>query len=260
MQAFIGENWRNILALNQFDTFDAIWNNSNDWVEKPNVRRGGWSGVSRVELPDAQGAIRTLYVKRQEGQPHRTLAHPFKGQLTFEREFNSMLKLRRKNIPMPDLVYFARQKHDKNQRAILITENLADFICLEDACNQLQWPSSMALPQKILLMQQLVAEIKKFHQAGMQHGCLYAKHVFVSKTADKSTIKIAFIDFEKARKRVFLLARMVRDLRVLQRDIPSLSYKDKLRFYKIYTDKVKLTGFDRWLLDLMYKKSKRKGK
>ncbi len=34
------------------ERFDRWWNTAGDWVEAPNVRRGGESGVQRLQLPD----------------------------------------------------------------------------------------------------------------------------------------------------------------------------------------------------------------
>ncbi len=57
---YIKAEWQNTLKAQNLDSFDSIWDyekNANiqpDWVEEPNQRRGGWSGVCRIVLLDPQ--------------------------------------------------------------------------------------------------------------------------------------------------------------------------------------------------------------
>lgn len=54
------------------DQFDYFWQRQGEWVEAPNQRRGGESGVQR--LSDETGHL--LYAKRQVGHIYRSLLHP----------------------------------------------------------------------------------------------------------------------------------------------------------------------------------------
>ena len=54
------------------DRFKHFWQQQGEWVEEPNQRRGGESGVQR--LCDETG--QTLYAKRQVGHIYRSLLHP----------------------------------------------------------------------------------------------------------------------------------------------------------------------------------------
>ncbi|KPW73310.1 InaA protein [Pseudomonas cannabina] len=45
------------------DEFSHFWSKRGEWVEEPNVRRGGESGVQRLLMEDGK----TLYAKRQTG-------------------------------------------------------------------------------------------------------------------------------------------------------------------------------------------------
>ena len=49
------------------DRFDYFWNQRGEWVEEPNVRRGGESGVQRVMGSDGQllYAMWRVYVLRK---------------------------------------------------------------------------------------------------------------------------------------------------------------------------------------------------
>ena len=47
---FIADGWGALLRRHDLDTFEALWRLPEQWVEPPNVRRGGWSGVTRMTL------------------------------------------------------------------------------------------------------------------------------------------------------------------------------------------------------------------
>lgn len=55
------------------ERFDFFWRQQGEWVEEPNRRRGGESGVQRVISPNG----RLLYSKRQTGHIYRSWLHPF---------------------------------------------------------------------------------------------------------------------------------------------------------------------------------------
>lgn len=65
--------------------FDFYWRQQGEWVEEPNQRRGGESGVQRLD--DGNGKL--LYAKRQVGHIYRSLLHPF-GRPTVLRELDAL--------------------------------------------------------------------------------------------------------------------------------------------------------------------------
>lgn len=50
MKHYIAEEWRDILVFNDLDSYEKVWALDAEWFEEPNYGRGGWSGVSRIEL------------------------------------------------------------------------------------------------------------------------------------------------------------------------------------------------------------------
>ena len=70
------------------DRFDYFWSQRGEWVEEPNVRRGGESGVQRIHASGGQ----LLYAKRQVGHFYRSLRYPF-GRPTVLRERDALLAL-----------------------------------------------------------------------------------------------------------------------------------------------------------------------
>ena len=57
-----------LLKRNGLDSFEAIWSLEAPWVEEPNFRRQGWSGVCRLTLDASEKQPVVIYLKRQENK------------------------------------------------------------------------------------------------------------------------------------------------------------------------------------------------
>ena len=55
MQDYSANDWPSTAAANGLDSFESIWALDIGWFEEPNVRRGGWSGVSRYDVTSDDG-------------------------------------------------------------------------------------------------------------------------------------------------------------------------------------------------------------
>jgi len=179
-----------------FSSFERWWQAEGEWVEAANQRRGGESGVQR--LP---GNGRPLYCKRQSGHLHRSLCHPL-GRPTVLREAESIRAFRALGLGVPELVYCgARKQGDGSWQALLVTEELPGFVALD------RWYAEQAADvsprARTMLLERLGQSLALMHAAGWQHGCLYAKHVFVrvEEGAFGPVVELALIDLEKCRRR-----------------------------------------------------------
>lgn len=191
------------------DTFQAWWQRQGEWVEEPNVRRGGESGVQRLS---DRGSV--LYAKRQVGHVYRSLLHPF-GRLTILRERSALLALNKLGVRVPRLVYCGIDNDPvQGWRGVLVTEALEGFEEVEqwyakggrEACGE---------AKHALLMQQIGATLARMNMGRWQHGCLYAKHVFVRMNGDVP--QVALLDLEKSRQRLSRSRAAKHDLRQLRR-------------------------------------------
>lgn len=109
------------------DRFDYYWNQRGEWVEEPNVRRGGESGVQRVVGRDGQ----LLYAKRQTGHIYRSWLHPF-GRPTVLRELDALTGVSRLGVRVPQIVFCGAQPDPQHKwRALLVTKSLDGFDELE---------------------------------------------------------------------------------------------------------------------------------
>jgi len=240
MQDYINTDWSNTLSDNGLKSFDDWWQREAEWFEEPNHRRGGWSGVSRVELKDKDGSIRTIFLKRQENHVAKTLAHPFKGIPTFIREMQNILLLRDAKVAALTPVYFAVRTIDGAQRAVLVTEELDGFSPLDTIDR-----SSLTIKQRDNLAKSVAELIQRFHAQRLQHNCLYAKHVFIKQNGDNFESRL--IDLEKTKPRFLKNTGMNRDLDSFNRHAHGWSRTDRLRFLHYY---LSAAGLEHKLADM----------
>ncbi|MBV6825171.1 lipopolysaccharide kinase InaA family protein [Pseudomonas sp. PD9R] len=196
------------------DRFDYFWNQRGEWVEEPNVRRGGESGVQRVIGSDGQ----LLYVKRQTGHIHRSWLHPF-GRPTVLRERDALIGLRQLGVRVPEIIFCGAQRDPVHKwRALLVTKSLDGFQEIE------QWYASggrehygEAVNDRIL--KDLAENLARMHKGRWQHSCIYIKHVFVRVTGegDAAKVEVALIDLEKCRQRLSAQRAASHDMKQLRR-------------------------------------------
>lgn len=238
-------------------TFDDWWSRDIAWFEEPNQRRGGWSGVGKLELPLESRPALTVFVKKQQNHGRRTWRHPLIGEPTFRREFQRLKALADAGIPAPRVVLYAESIASSNQRAVLVTENLQGFVDLE------HWLPAMLKQTQSVRRQSLRAvalQIRRFHDLGWVHRALYPKHIFIQTAS--GVPKVALIDLEKARKSLGAWRRARFDLAALNRHTEGLTDRDRLYFFKQYLYGAHftqpLTWCNKQLLKQIAKRSTRK--
>lgn len=200
-------------AMNQeqmaSNTFEHWLATEGEWVELPNERRGGQSGVQR--LKDETG--KTLYRKYQVNHCYRDLAHPL-GEPTIRREQRALQAYAALGVTVPAIVFCGARKHQGHWEALLVTEALQDFVSLESLYESgavAQWSDQM----RATFFEQLGQLLARLHAQRWQHGCLYPKHIFVHQAGEMMTI--ALLDLEKTRQRWTIKQAARHDLSQLRR-------------------------------------------
>lgn len=228
--SYLNPDWLRLLRHNCLDDFDLLWSLEHEWFEEPNRRRGGWSGVCRLELQGEDGRqMVPVFLKRQENHRARTLSHPFKGIPTARRELQNLLNFQKNGLPVPEVLYGADRVHLGQVQGILLTRELTGYQSLDDLL--VEW-HSLKLSESVLeqlLFPPLAAMIRKMHQLRFRHNCLYGKHIFArlnrplsalggqSLELDKLQFSLSFIDLEKVRVSRFEKRNVIRDLSQLKR-------------------------------------------
>jgi tRNA A-37 threonylcarbamoyl transferase component Bud32 len=247
-----------LLASYQLDNFEALWEHEIDWFEEPNQRRGGWSGVGRLELKQEGLASLNVFVKKQQNHGRRTLLHPIKGEPTFRREFERLQFLASHQFAAPKVVFYAESEVGGCQRAILVTEALDDYQPLDTFMST--WRDKLSRQQQSTFIQQLAIELSRFHKLGLVHRALYPKHIFVKDAHQNASI--ALIDLEKARFSPCLFYRAFFDLAALNRHVDGVRKTQKLAFFMYYFGLTnpplkRMSVFYQWVCRCIVKRSQR---
>ena len=233
MKKFITPKWRKIFTQQGLD-FDALWQLDLEPLDEPNTGRGqgGWSSVSCLSLQLPDGHEKRLILKRQQNHFSRTLCHPFRGIPTFEKEMSNILRYKRLGIPALEPVFYERRHNSDGIQAILITEYLEGYTPLDELIRAFQeqgWPERA---RRNRLIKALASPVRKLHEKGFQHNCMYPRHLLVRQT-DRE-IRVRVIDLEKNKWQPLGNKRRVRDLESLHRRTGGWSRSDRLRFINAY--------------------------
>ena len=239
--------------LAEKNIFDYFWQLPKNWVEPPNYRRGGWSGVITHRLNGEQIDNQMLFVKLQSNSVFKTFKRPYSGLPTFYREFLNTQKAKKAGVNVLDFVYYGQRGLD----AILVSKSLEGYLELNQALTATEEQSML----REHLIQALADNLVKLHKANISHGSLYQKHVFV-KLVDANTIDLRFIDFEKSR-RASRKKCIVRDLYTLFKSTDGLTMQERdfiLDKYAAEFSERKIQSFKQKIAELTRRKAEQREK
>ncbi|CAM3587519.1 InaA protein [Bordetella sputigena] len=165
------------------------WSVQGEWVEEPNNRRGGFSGVQRVVLPESGDCY---YVKRQRNHLFRSARYPM-GRPTLLREWRSMRFCQKIGVPTAPVVFFEMRRDEQGWDAILVTRDLRGYVSLDRAFTEDLWSAE----QRAAALRAVAATLISLHRARRKHGHLYPKEVFVNLAGARPTV--AIVDWELSR-------------------------------------------------------------
>ena len=182
--------------------FEGWWNTPGVWVEEPNQRRNGWSGMMRQTI-----GSQMYYIKKQCNHLCRSLEHPM-GWPTASREHENILRLQALGLHTPEPVFHANRRNSQGFEAVLVTKELAGFMALDSQ-------TDLAESAQEALARETGRVLGVMHRAKLQHSCLYDKHIMV-RWADARP-EIALIDLEKLRRPLMPWRAAIHDLNQLKR-------------------------------------------
>lgn len=256
MLAFISAKHAHVLEQCQLHTFEQLWDHPIEWFEAPNERRGGWSGVGRLQLEVGGGKPLCLFVKKQQNHGRLTLRHPVRGEPTFRREYQRLQYLADHEIGAPKVVFYGEKLIENKLCAILVTEELEDYQPLDSLTAKWFSENKLTRAHRQQLLKVIAASLRNFHQLGLVHRALYPKHIFV-RHAD-GPVQVALIDLEKARFSPLFWYRAYFDLAALNRHAEHWQVTDRLYFFMQYCQLQRLGKFSKWFCRQLIKRSQRK--
>ncbi|MCX4025815.1 inaA protein [Endozoicomonas sp. SM1973] len=228
---FTNPTWQAIFESNHFYEFEDIWQFPEQWVEPPNQRRNGWSGVSKIELQSPASERHPVFIKKQFNHNTKTIRHPIRGIPTFSREFSNLQILQQHNIPTAIPLYYGERHHKDGIQAILITQALEGYCSLE------QWYQryrSQHLASWQPVLKAVARSLKALHDKGYTHNCLYPKHIFVNDVPSSSSFTAKLIDLEKAKRNPLRKQRFYKDLARFIRHTRHIAQQDLDYFISQY--------------------------
>lgn len=231
MNDFIAAADRALLEQHGLASFDALWSLKLEAVDEPNVERGGWSTVYRLELGE-----RAYYLKRQSNHLTRSPLHPF-GEPTFAREFRNIQRYQRLGIATLQASFFGQRRVAGEQRAILLTQALDGW---EDLDGWLARWSQLDEAYRQAIIRAVGELARELHQAGQVHGCFYPKHIFLREQGGRW--QACLIDLEKTRPLLLGRRDRIKDLEPLLRRAQSMGEADMRVLLAAYLGDEKAVG------------------
>lgn len=210
------------------ENFAYWWGTQGPWVEEPNIRRSGTSGVQRVVH---NGAV--VYVKRQTGHLYRSPRYPF-GRPTVLREGRALTRLDQLDVAAPKPIFYGARKVDGVWQGVLVTQDLSGFQDLDswyaDGARERYTPD-----EHLRLFERLAFLLSRLHLGYWQHSCMRSKHIFVKvvTSIDGPQFELALLDLEKSHRRITSLGAARHDLRQLRRH-SSWTDTEWAYFLKVY--------------------------
>lgn len=246
MQGMMDKKWEQRLKTNNLSSFDDFWKLEKNWFEPVNERRGGWSGVTYLEVKGKHGKPYGIYIKRQENHTFRVPRFPYKKLPTFEREFDSLVRLRKNHVYGPKPLFFAKRRYKGRLQCVLVTKGLKNTISLEDLL--IKWSAHPPTKAQLkTVLKSIASYLHQVHQARLIHNCMYVKHILIHQNLlkpHKAKNKLSkgngvcILDLEKAHISKDAWQGAVRDLHSLMFSVIKkyqISNKLLLSFLKCYT-------------------------
>lgn len=237
MKSYLSPQWASLLQDNGFHTLEDFWQLPEEWVETPNYRRGGWSGVTRWPLKTPTDETCIIYVKRQLNHTHRGIRHPFKGEPTAQREFRGIQQCRKKGIPVLEPVFFAKKGSKDGIQTVLVTAELTGYDSLENWMAHWQATAFPSRKQRLSIVKNVAQAVGQLHGYGFQHGSLHDKHIFMRWDETHGHSDIAFIDLEMLKWLPHRAA--TRDIYALDQYTPGWRRNERVAFMQYYWGDVK---------------------
>jgi heptose I phosphotransferase len=241
-----------LLAKHALTTFEAIADYSGGQVAKHVLRE---RNTTRLDLPDAAGATRTLYLKRHQRprvteliKPLFRLTRPIVGA---RNEWEAILRFH--EIGIATMVPVALG--EAHGRSFLITQGIEDCQKLTAWVEAHRHSLRNGELKSLRKIAAGVADVTRtMHHAGMHHQDFYLTHLMVPESGAPAPIHV--LDLGRARFQPRLARRwVVKDLAQLDYSAAGVPSSERLRFLARYLGR-KTTRGDRTLVTQIVRKSR----
>lgn len=228
----VSPGWRDSLDDAGLLDIESLSTREFDWVERPNQRLGGWSGVSRLRLSDQQGESVPVFLKIQVNHCYRTIGNLMRKRLTYEREMDAFKALQDTSL-LPELILFAKWRNGRDVGSVVITRALDGYVVIKDLLKGILEQSGDPDQEIRRALASIAAAMRTLHATGWAHFALKPKHVFL-RPVSGSDYSVRFIDFERARRPIREKIFVTEDVSRFLRHCFYLTREQKLQCLRDY--------------------------
>lgn len=218
MKPVIAPHYCDLLTRHGLNTFESFWNLPRHFVEDLNVRRKGWSGVTRHTIVDGGARRFSMFVKLQENHTYCSPAHLFRWRPTFYRDFLNIRRLERIGVPTVEQVFYGERMDGDKLQAVLAIVALDGY----REINSIFKDSSLGAPVRQAILHRIAETVWLMHCHRLQHNGLSGKHVMI-KLGEGDAFDMRILDLEKMRRSWSWLRTAVCDLEKFIRYTPTLT-------------------------------------
>lgn len=259
----VNKTYREVLLQNRLDTFESFMQYTDATIVKHAVKE---RGTAKLTLYDGRGQA-TFFIKRHTSHPLREylkLVARFSWPKSAFNEWRAIIRFHQIGIPtmVPVAAGVKRNRLGIVKESFILTKEIEAAYRLDHyLAKWLRRPlSKEGIQEKGRLIRHLARLTRKMHTMGLNHRDYYLCHIFIRNTEEDKDFELFVIDLHRVDIRKKVGNRwIVKDLAAL--NFSSLEFPihttDRIRFFKFYLQKDRLSEKDRRLLRQILKKTRR---
>jgi len=255
--------FKEVLIQNRLDTFKSIMQYNDVEIVKQVIKE---RNTVKLVLDEGHGKS-TCFLKRHtspSAKEYLKLLTRFSWPKSAFNEWRAIIRFHQIGIPtmIPVAAGVKRNKLGLVRESFVLTQEIKDAYRLDHyLAKWLQRPlSKKEIKKKRHLIRQLAQLTRKMHTMGLNHRDYYLCHIFIRNTEEDKDFELFVIDLHRVDIRKKVGHRwIVKDLAALNfssLELP-IHTTDRIRFFKLYLQKDRLSEKDRGFLRQILKKTDR---
>jgi len=259
----VNKVYKQLLIQNRLDTFKSFMQFTDVEIVKQAIKER-----NTVKLVLNQGHSQSTFFLKRHTSPsvkeYLKLLTRFSWPKSAFNEWRAIIRFHQIGIPtmIPVAAGESRNRLGLVKQSFVLTQEIKDAHRLDHyLAKWLRKPlSKREIQAKRHLIQQLARLTRKMHTMGLNHRDYYLCHIFIRNTEKSMDPELFVIDLHRVDIRRKVGNRwIVKDLAALNfssLELP-IHTTDRMRFFKLYLQKDRLSGRDRPLLRQISKKTDR---
>lgn len=255
--------YKEVLIQNRLDTFKSIMQYNDVEIVKQVIKE---RNTVKLVLDEGHGKS-TFFLKRHTSpsvKEYLKLLTRFSWPKSAFNEWLAIIRFHQIGIPtmIPVAAGVKRNRLGLVRESFVLTQEIRDAYRLDHyLAKWLRRPlSKEEIQKKRRLIRQLAQLTRKMHTMGLNHRDYYLCHIFIRNTEEDGDFELFVIDLHRVDIRKKVGNRwIVKDLAALyfsSLELP-IHTTDRIRFFKLYLQKDRLSEKDRRLLRQILKKTER---